>query len=209
MEKKKSKIQEIFKAISRVVVSNCIRFYCKIVYKYEILGRENIPKEGALIFCGNHRSYLDPPLIVVTCPRKMRFMAKEELRKNGLFGFLCYIYNSIFVKRDSKDIGPLKEAMKELKNGECIGIFPEGTRNGMDKNDGKLKNGASYMSLKTGAKLVPIGIKGEAKPWHKVTLTYGKPLDFSDMLKDKSAKELEDYVSERLKEEIIKLSSEN
>lgn len=79
----------------------------------------------------------------------------------------------------------------------------------MDKNDGKLKNGASYMSLKTGAKLVPIGIKGEAKPWHKVTLTYGKPLDFSDMLKDKSAKELEDYVSERLKEEIIKLSSEN
>lgn len=208
-KKEISKIEKCLKAISRVVVSNCIRLYCKIVYKYEVIGKENIPKEGAFIFCGNHRSYLDPPLIVVTCPRKMRFMAKEELKSNGLFGFLCYAYNAIYVKRDSKDIGPLKEAMKELKNGGCIGIFPEGTRNGMEKNDGKLKNGASYMSLKTGAKLVPIGIKGEAKPWHKVTITYGKPLDFSELLKEKSAKDLEDYVSEKLKEEILKLSKEN
>ena len=76
----------------------------------------------------------------------------------------------------------------------------------MEKNEGKLKNGAAYMSLKTGAKLLPIGIKGEVKPFHQVTSTYGKPLDFSELLKEKSAKELEDYVSEQLKEEIIKLS---
>ena len=138
----------------------------------------------------------------------MRFIAKEELKNNLLFAFLAYTYDAIYVKRDAKDIGPMKEAIKTLKSGGCIGIFPEGTRNGMEKNDGKIKNGAAYMSLKTGAKLIPIGIKGEPKPFHQVTITYGKPLDFSEMLKEKSAKELEDYVSEQLKNEIINLSKE-
>lgn len=206
MDKIKNGLKEIWKAISRIIVTASIRLYCKIVYRYKVIGKENIPAEGALIFCGNHRSYLDPPLIVVTATRRMRFMAKEELKKSPLFRYLIFAYDGIYVKRDSKDIGPMKEALKTLKDGGCIGIFPEGTRNGMEKNDGKLKNGASYMSLKTGAKLVPIGIKGEAKPWHQVTITYGKPLDFSELLKEKSAKELEDYVSEKLMEEIVNLT---
>ena len=199
-------MKEGFKACSRVIVTNVIRLYCKIVYRYQVIGKENVPKEGSLLFCGNHMSYLDAPLMIVTSPRKMRFMAKQELKKNLLFGYLCFAYDAIYVKRDAKDIGPLKEAIKELKNGGCIGIFPEGTRNGMEKNEGKMKNGASYMSLKTGSKIVPIGIKGEVKPFHKVTITYGKPLDFSKLLEEKTAKELEETVTEKLKDEIIKLS---
>ena len=199
-------IKKVFKAVCRAIVSSSIYVYCKIVYKAKIIGKENIPKEGSLIFCGNHRTYLDPPLIVVTSSRKMRFIAKEELKSNLLFSFLIFAYDGIYVKRDSKDIGPLKEAMKTLKSGGCIGIFPEGTRNGMEKNEGKLKNGAAYMSLKTGAKIIPIGITGGTKAFDQVTIKYGKPLDFSDLLKDKKAKDLEDYVSEEIKKEILKLS---
>ena len=199
-------MKEFFKMISRGIISSVIYVYCKIVYRAKIIGKDNIPKDGALLFCGNHRTYLDPPLIVVSAGRRMRFMAKDELRANPLFRFLCFAYDGIFVKRDGKDLGPLKEALKTLKSGGCVGLFPEGTRNGMEKNNGKLKNGASYMALKTGAKVVPIGIKGEVKPFHQVTITYGKPLDFSEMLKDKSAKELEDEVSEIIKQEIIELT---
>ena len=123
-----SKLNDLWKAFSRVIVTNSIRLYCKIVYRYKVIGKENIPKSGSLIFCGNHTSYLDGPLIIITSPRFMRFMAKQELRKSLLFRYLCYAYNAIYVKRDSKDIGPLKEALKELKSGGCIGIFPEGTR---------------------------------------------------------------------------------
>ena len=130
-------MKEVIKKICRVVVAFCIFWYCKIVYKIKIVGKENIPKEGALLFCGNHRTYLDPPLITVTAGRKMSFMAKEELKSNPLMSFLCFAFDGIWVKRDSKDIGSLKTAMKILKNGGCIGIFPEGTRNGMEKNDGK------------------------------------------------------------------------
>lgn len=207
MKENKNILEEFLKGICRVIVTVVIFIYCKIVYRLKIVGRKNIPKKGSLIFCGNHRTYLDPPVIVVTSSRRMRFIAKEELRKNLLFRFLIFAFDGIYVKRDSKDIASLKEAMKTLRAGGCIGIFPEGTRNGMEKNEGgKLKNGAAYMSLKTNSKIVPIGIKGVPKPFHKVTITYGEPMDFSELLKEKSAKELEDFVSEELKKEIVKLS---
>lgn len=201
-------IKEILKKIGRVIIRFCIIVYCKIVYRVKIEGKENIPQDGALLFCGNHRTYLDPPLIVVTAGRHMRFMAKEELRKNPFFAFLGMVFEGIYVKRDQKDISALKEAMKTLKSGGCIGLFPEGTRNGLEKNDGKIKNGAAYMALKTGARIVPVGIVGPSKPFTKNKIVYGKPLDFSNFCEGrKPEKEDEDKVSEILKNEIVRLSN--
>ncbi len=200
-------MKKILRKILRVIVAFSIFWYCKFVYRIKIVGKENVPKEGALLFCGNHRTYLDPPLITVTAGRKMSFMAKEELKNNPFIRFLCFTFDGIWVKRDNKDIGSLKSAMKILKNGGCVGIFPEGTRNGMEKNEGKLKNGASYMALKTGAKIVPIGIQGPAKPFTKNTIIYGEPLDFSEYTSGKIDKGIEDKVSEELKEKIIALTN--
>ena len=201
---------EILKKIGRVIVRNAIYIYCKIVYKLQKIGKKNVPKEDAVLFCGNHRTYLDPPLIVVTAGRHMRFMAKEELAKNKFLAFLGVVFEAIYVKRDSKDITAMKEALKTLKNGGCIGLFPEGTRNGLEKNHGKLKNGAAYLALKTGAKIVPIGIQGDSKPFHKSIIVYGKPLDLSKY-KDlkKIDEQVEDEVSELLKNEIVRLSTED
>lgn len=116
-------MKKFLKKILRAIISTVIFLYCKIVYRVKIIGKENVPKEGALLFCGNHRTYLDPPLITVTAGRKMSFMAKEELKSNPLMRFLCFAYDGIWVKRDSKDIGPLKTAMKLLKSGGCIRHF--------------------------------------------------------------------------------------
>ena len=127
----------------------------------------------------------------------MRFMAKEELRKNPFLAFLGVIFEGIYVKRDAKDISAMKEAIKTLKSGGCIGLFPEGTRNGLEKNDGKLKNGA---------KIVPIGIQGEAKPFHRTTIVYGEPLDFSTKYNISEDKEAADKATDELKEKIIMLT---
>lgn len=200
-------MKEFLKKIGRLIVSFLIRTYCRIVYRVKIIGKENIPQDGNLLFCGNHRTYLDPPLIIVTAGRYMRFMAKEELKKNPLFAFLGFLYDGIFVKRDEKDIGSLKTALKTLKDGKCVGLFPEGTRNGLEKNDGKVKNGAAYLALKTNSKVVPIGIVGPAKPFTKNAIIYGKPLDFSEYATSKKIdKKVEDKVSEIIMNEIIKLS---
>ena len=197
---------EILKKIGRVIIRFVILTYCRIVYRLKVVGLENVPKDGAVIFCGNHRTYLDPPAIVVTAGRHMRFLAKEELRKNPLFAFLGFVFDGIYVKRDAKDITAMKEAMKTLKAGECVGIFPEGTRNGLEKNDGKMKSGACYMALKTNALIVPIGIQGEAKPFKRTTLVYGKPIDFSKKYDLKEDKEAAEKATEELKEAIVALT---
>lgn len=196
---------KFFRALARIIVG----LYCVIVYRIKIIGKENVPKDGCLIFCGNHRSYLDPVVIILTAPRELRFMAKEELRKNPIFRPLCTLFSVIYVKRDSKDITPLKEALKTLKNGGCIGIFPEGTRNGLEKNNGEMKEGAAYLALKTGAKLVPIGIVGKAKPFHKNQIIFGSPIDISEyQTKDKDQEKInKEKVTEIIKEEILKLTN--
>ena len=190
-------MKEFFKAIVRKIVIGAIWIYCKIVYRFELIGKENIPKEGPVIICGNHRTFLDPPLIMITTGRYTRFLAKEELTKNKFLAFLGYVFDAILVKRDSKEIKALKESMQTLKNGQCLAIFPEGTRNGLAKGE-KVKEGAAFFAIRSGAPVVPCGIKGGEKGNRKVTITYGKPLDFSQY---KGSKDKE--VLEKVTEEIM------
>lgn len=168
--------------VRKIVVWN-LYIYCKLVHRVKIEGRENIPKEGALIFCGNHKSFLDPPLIQITVKRKSYFLAKADLYKNCFFRILGWAFDAIPVKRDSKDINAIKTSLKHLKNGDCIAIFPEGTRNGIEKGE-KVKDGAAFFAQRSGAKVVPIGISGNSKGFGKVKIKYGKPLDFSKYDKD-------------------------
>lgn len=201
---------KFFKNIVRSIVKFLIATYCRIVYRIKIIGLENIPKEGSLIFCGNHRSYVDPVMIVCYSNRNMRFMAKEELRKNPFLALLGFIFDVIYLKRDAKDITPVKDAMKTLKQGGCIGIFPEGTRNGFEKNDGKIKGGTAHLALKTGAKVIPIGIVGKLKPFTKNAIIFGEPLDFSKFVEGrKIEKEVEEKTSDIIKEKILELANTN
>ena len=200
-------MQKTLKKISRGFIIVVLNIVFRTVYRMKVVGTKNIPKEGALIFCGNHKTYLDPPAITVTNGRKMSFMAKEQLKENWLFAFLGWAFEAIYVKRDSKDIGPLKQALTILKSGDCLGIFPEGTRNGLEKNNGAVKNGAAYLALKTGAKIVPVGIVGNGKPFTKNAVIYGEPLDFSKYKDQKTDKELEEKVSAELMEKILELAS--
>lgn len=200
-------MEKTLKKISRGFIIVVLNIVFRTVYRMKVVGTENIPKEGALIFCGNHKTYLDPPAITVTNGRKMSFMAKEQLKENWLFAFLGWAFEAIYVKRDSKDIGPLKKSLTVLKSGDCLGIFPEGTRNGLEKNNGEVKNGAAYLALKTGAKIVPVGIVGNGKPFTKNAVIYGEPLDFSKYKDQKADKELEEKVSAELMEKILELAS--
>lgn len=188
----------------KVIVKGSIFAWCKIYYKAKIIGTENIPKDGPLIFCGNHKTYLDPPLIVVTGKRDMRFLAKQELYKNKFFAFLGWIFDGIPVKRDEKDVSAIKESLKTLKDGNCLALFPEGTRNGIEKGE-KVKDGAAFFAVRSGAKVVPCGIKGGTKDNRKVTITYGKPLDFSEYKGNKD-KDVLDKVTDEIMKNILELA---
>ena len=197
-------MKKMIKSAIRWVVRGAIYLWCKIYYRAQIIGLENIPKKEALIFCGNHRNYLDPPLMVATAKRQMRFLAKDELAQNPFLNFLGWAFDAIHVKRDEKDITAIKESLKALKNGECIALFPEGTRNGLEKGE-KLKDGVAFFTVRSGAKVVPCGIKGGTKENRKVTITYGKPLDFSQY-KGSKDKEVLDQITQEIMDHIMELA---
>lgn len=191
----------------RTIVAKLIQIFCIIVFRVKKVGEENIAKEGAYILCANHRSNWDPPILVASTKRKMYVMAKEELFKNNFirwFAKKCCVFP---VKRGKMDLESMKFSLKILKEGQILMIFPEGTRNGMEKN-GRAQNGAAFMALKTGVPVIPVGIKGEMKPFHKVTLHYGKPLDFSEYKSNKPEKEVLDKVSKEIMDNIIMLTNE-
>ena len=197
-------IKKGFKEVVKWIVRGAIYIWLKIYYRADIKGLENIPKDGALIFCGNHRSYLDPPLIVATAKRDMKFLAKEELYKNKFLAFLGWAFEAIPVKRDEKDVSAIKKSLKDLKEGKCIALFPEGTRNGLEKGE-KVKDGVAFFAVRSGAKVVPCGIKGGTKEHHKITITYGKPLDYSQY-KGTKDKEVLDKIANEIMEDIVKLA---
>jgi len=198
-------MKKVLKNIMRVIVRNAIFIYCKIVYRVKIEGKKNVPKDGALIFCGNHRNYLDAPLMVATAGRHVHFMAKEELRKVKFFAFLAFVFDAIFVKRDAKDIGAIKTSLKYLKDGACVALFPEGTRNGAEKGE-EIKNGVSYFVLNSDSKVIPVGIKGGLKPFQKTIIKYGEPMNFEEERKNRKDKEVMNKVTEDIMKEIFELA---
>lgn len=197
-------MKKFLKNTIKSIVRGAIYIWCKVYYRAKIIGLENIPKEGPLIFCGNHRTYLDPPLMVATAKRDMKFLAKEELYNNKFLAFLGWVFEAIPVKRDEKDVSAIKTSLKFLKSGQCIALFPEGTRNGLEKGE-KVKDGVAFFAVRSGAKVVPCGIKGGTKENRKVTITYGMPLDYSEYKGTKDKEKLEE-ITEEIMDKIIELT---
>lgn len=87
-----------------------------------------------------------------------------------------------------------------MKNGESIALFPEGTRNGMEKGE-KTKDGAAFFAVRTGARVIPVGISGGEKPFQKMTIKYGEPMDFSNRGRDEL-----DEITDEIMKKIIELT---
>lgn len=193
--------------IRKEIVRGAIFAYCKIVYRLKIVGTENIPRKGAVLICGNHKSFLDAPLIEVTCKRpEVRFLAKKELTKSKFLAHFGKLFRAILVDKDStKDMAAIKETLKGFKNAECIAIFPEGTRNGLAKGE-KVKDGAAFFALNSEAVVIPVGVKGGEKPFKKAYVTYGKPIDFTEEKKNRKDKEVIEMVTDKIMGEILKLA---
>ena len=197
---------KVIRNIRKAVVRGAIYLYCKVVYRAKIIGTENIPRKGAILICGNHKSFLDPPLIESTCKRPdTRFLAKKTLANNKFLAHMGKLFNEILVEKDAKDMKAVREVLKAFKNNESIAIFPEGTRNGLAKGE-KVQDGAAFFALNSDAIVIPVGIKGGEKPFKKVTITYGKPIDFTEEKKNKKDKAVVEQVTGKIMKEILELA---
>jgi 1-acyl-sn-glycerol-3-phosphate acyltransferase len=179
-----------------------------IYFPLTVYGREYFPKRGqGFIIASNHISNLDPFIVGITDWRRINYMAKDSLFVNKILAFFLTAVNTFPVKRNTADFYAVREAMRRLKSGKPLLMFPEGTR----KADEKRNNpGVGLIVAKSNVPVVPVFIIGSDKSLppkarflkrHPVRVYIGKPMRFS--------KE-EDYqvITDKIMERIFSLSPE-
>ncbi|MGN1113109.1 MAG: lysophospholipid acyltransferase family protein [Acutalibacteraceae bacterium] len=166
----------------------------KLLYRYEITNRNNIPPEGGYVIACNHQSYTDPVLLNIGQKRMINFMAKEELFRNKLFGALIRSLGAFPVHRGGTgDQTAINNAQKLLSDGKVLGIFPEGKRSTTGEIL-KLRAGAVMLAFQCNVPIIPACITakgGRIKMFNKVKITYGDPITCDELgLTTGSGKEL-------------------
>ena len=140
-----------------------------LLFRPKVVGRPNVPASGPVILAPVHRSFADFGFTAFCTKRKLFFMTKDSMWERKWLGQLLLYVGAFPVHRESADREALQRAEEVLKRGECLVLFPEGTRRqGAVIED--LMEGAAFLSARTGAPIVPIGIGGSdlAMPKGKV-----------------------------------------
>ncbi|MBT9163191.1 MAG: 1-acyl-sn-glycerol-3-phosphate acyltransferase [Chloroflexi bacterium] len=149
--------------------------------RWEVKGRENVPRKGPLIVVANHLSMIDPPLISASVPRRIFFMAKEELFRSRGGAFVRWL-GAFPVRRGTPDRRAIRQAMKVLERGQTLGMFPEGKRSPNHQMN-EAEFGVAMIALRSGVSILPVGICGSEnvkgpgficqRP--SITVTIGQP----------------------------------
>ena len=162
-------------------------------------GAENMPSEGGVIVAANHMSNWDPPFLASFLQRPVSYMAKQELFEIPIFGTVIRWLFAFPVRRGAADRSAVKAAVKELRAGRCVGIFPEGTRS----KDGEVHRfgaGVALLASMSGAPVVPAAIVGTDK-MKNLRVVYGAPIFFAG----KANRETLDEFSQQIREEVVKM----
>ncbi len=170
----------IYELVSKLFVFPIYKF----VFKGHLIGRDNIPQKDSFIMVSNHGSLLDPPLLGHALGRNISFMAKAELFRIPLLGFIIKACGAYPVKRGIADKNTIKIACNKLSNDNCIGIFIDGTR---QKNGrvNKPKQGAALLAFKNQKLLLPVAIVNSHRLirfrcfiplFSKIVIKVGKPV---------------------------------
>ncbi|WP_203361879.1 lysophospholipid acyltransferase family protein [Bacillus sp. REN10] len=185
-----------FYSIAKTVVKTILM----PMYRIEVHGREHFPKDGGVLLCANHIDNLDPPVVGITAPRTVSFMAKEELFEVPILGKMISQLQAFPVKRGMSDREALRKGLNFLKEGKVLGLFPEGTRSKTGEI-GKGLAGAGFFALRTEAYVVPCAIVGPYKLFRKLKVIYGPPIDMSELRERKAnADEVTEIIMSRIRQ---------
>lgn len=163
-----------------------------VIFNIRVVGREREPDLGGFIVCGNHTSATDA---IVLCyafrKHQVRFMAKKELFKIPVLAPLIRLLGAFPVDRGGSDVGAIKTAVAMVKEGGCMGIFPQGHRYpGADPRTTPTKNGAALICTRAGADVIPTYIlrKNNAfKLFRRTWVVIGEPIPYEEFNYDTEA----------------------
>lgn len=178
------------------------------VLQYRKVGLKKKYDDRNYIFVGNHYASLDVVYPSVASSNPIHFMAKSSLWKNKLGKWFVTKSQCIPVERDGSDAKALIAAMRYLKAGENIGIFPEGTRNKTGEIFLPFKPGSAVLSIKTKTPIVPFVQLYKNSPFHGNYIIYGDPIEFSEYYDKKCTDEDFRACEERLREVMLNMRAE-
>ncbi len=178
------------------------------VYPFRLLGNKKVP-DGAYIYYGNHYSIWDIFYPAHTTREGIHFLAKQSILESPVLGKWGQRIGAIGAMRDGSDIRTLMEAIRVLKNGEKVSMFPEGTRN-KEKGDEFLPfhGGAALMGIKTETPFIPFVICDRPKPFHLTHVVFGEPMELSEYYGRKLSPEDYEEAEEKLKNRLYELRAQ-
>ena len=139
------------------------------MFHFRYFGTSKVPKDSdarGVILAPNHASYLDPPILGISLNRRVTFLAKEYLFKNFFVGAVLRGIGAYPIKSEKEDFRSIRDLIRLLKSGQCVVVFPEGTR----AEDGHFKapeSGIGFLAAKSGASVVPVYIRGSYEAYPK------------------------------------------
>jgi 1-acyl-sn-glycerol-3-phosphate acyltransferase len=179
----------------------------RILFRVKWSGAENMPKTGGVVLCSNHKSIFDPVICGLVIDRSLCFMAKAELFKVPVLGFIIKKLGVFPVRRGAGDREAFKKANEVLLSGEVLALFPEGTRLKEGEIPQRFKSGAARFAFKTKSPIVPIAIiaKGHVRIFKKTVVKVGKVMQYEELgFTDGNDSELR-RVSDDIRNHIIEL----
>jgi 1-acyl-sn-glycerol-3-phosphate acyltransferase len=131
------------------------------VFRIRVRGAENVPATGPVLVVANHSTMLEGPILFAVLPRRPVFLIKQEMFR-GPVGVALRGIGQIAVRRGEPDRAPLMTAVRVLRGGGLVGVFPEGTRGAGDVDSAH--NGAAWLARSAGAPVVPVACRGTLRP---------------------------------------------
>ncbi len=156
-------------------------------FSLKVSGQENVPRHGPLIFASNHASHLDPVVLGCSSPRRVTFMARNTLWNGFWMTLFMDSMECIPLRRGESDVWAIREAVRRLRKGAVLGLYPEGTRS-EDGRLGKAKRGIGLLATLAKVPIVPVVVTGtrEALPKgakglgkSKIRVAFGKPIPYT------------------------------
>ncbi len=180
-----------------------------MIFPFRIYGKRRV-KDGAFIYIGNHYRIWDIAFPPCTTTEGIHYLAKSELRDVPVVGGVCRAVKTIFLERNGDDVRGVMDAIRCLKNGEKIAIYPEGRRN--KSEDGELlpfQSGAAMLAIKTRTPVVPILIYKKTRMFRLNHVIIGEPFELDEYYGRKMNQELWSEADEKLRGRLIAMRDEH
>ena len=175
----------------------------RIFYRFNVTGREHVPSTGPVILCSNHIHLMDCILLAIFTKRQVFYMAKKELFEKPLLGWIIRRLGAFPVDRGGADLQAFRHSMQVLKEEKALGIFSQGTRTQEFDN---VKGGVAVFALKSGAPVVPVGIRGTYRIFSKMDLHFGPPISMDEYKGQKVKSDLVEEVMAKIVSQVTTLT---